>query len=270
MNKKLIKAAVIGALFSIAPISYAADEVEDVKAPASMLDDFSFSANVGLYTDYVFRGYTQTQNEPAIQGGFDVEHSSGLYAGTWASNVDWTTAGDYMDKNSVEIDFYAGWATDLGFWDLGFDIGVLQFYYPGSNAAGTADTDATEVYFGFNKDWMDGAFSTSVTNYVVVSDEAWGFANMDGEMYHDLTVDIPIGSTPFTLTGHVGHQTFGGQGDGLDWDYTDYKVNLDYAFNDNFTAGAFYTDTDQSETAWTVDGTFLGDSVFGGYLSAGF
>jgi uncharacterized protein (TIGR02001 family) len=46
-----------------------------------MLDEFSFSANVGLYTDYIFRGYTQTQNEPAIQGGFDVEHSSGLYAG---------------------------------------------------------------------------------------------------------------------------------------------------------------------------------------------
>ena len=93
MNKKLIKAAVIGALFSVAPMSFAADEVEDIKAP-SMLDEFSFSANVGLYTDYIFRGYTQTQNEPAIQGGFDVEHSSGLYAGTWASNVDWTTAGE--------------------------------------------------------------------------------------------------------------------------------------------------------------------------------
>ena len=99
MNKKLIKAAVIGALFSVAPMSFAADEVEDVKAP-SMLDDFSFSGNVGLYSDYIFRGYTQTQNEPAIQGGFDVEHSSGLYAGTWASNVDWTTSGGYMDKNS--------------------------------------------------------------------------------------------------------------------------------------------------------------------------
>ena len=48
-------------------------------------------------------------------------------------------------------------------------------------------TDATEVYFGFNKDWMDGAFSTSVTNYVVVSDDAWAFQDMDGEMYHDLT-----------------------------------------------------------------------------------
>ena len=136
MNNKLIKAAVVGALFSIAPISFAADEVEEIKAPSSMLDDFSFSANVGLYTDYIFRGYTQTQNEPAIQGGFDVEHSSGLYAGTWASNVDWTTAGDYMDKNSVEIDVYAGWATDLPFGDLGFDIGVLQFFYPGNDTAG--------------------------------------------------------------------------------------------------------------------------------------
>ena len=92
MNKKLIKAAVIGALFSVTPITVSAEE-----ASSSMLDEFSFSANVGLYTDYIFRGYTQTGNEPAIQGGFDVEHSSGLYAGTWASNVDWTTSGGYMD-----------------------------------------------------------------------------------------------------------------------------------------------------------------------------
>ena len=268
MNKKLIKAAVIGALLSIAPMSFAADEVEDIKAP-SMLDELSFSANVGLYSDYIFRGYTQTGNEPAIQGGFDVEHSSGLYAGTWASNVDWTTAGgkdSAMDKNSVEIDVYAGWAGDLGFYGLGFDIGVLQFYYPGNKTEGAADTDATEVYFGFNKDWMDGAFSTSVTNYVVVSDDAWGFSDMDGEMYHDLTVDVPLGSSPVTLSGHVGHQTF----DDSTYDYTDWKVNVDYAFNDTFTAGAFYTDTDQDKSAWTVDATYLGDSVFGGYLSAGF
>jgi uncharacterized protein (TIGR02001 family) len=263
MNKKLIKAAVIGALFSVAPMSFAADEVEDIKAP-SMLDEFSFSANVGLYSDYIFRGYTQTQNEPAIQGGFDVEHSSGLYAGTWASNVDWTTAGGYMDKNSVEIDVYAGWAGDTGFYDLGFDIGVLQFFYPGNDTADAVETDATEIYFGFNKDW--GAFSTSVTNYVVVSDDAWGFSDMDGEMYHDLTVDVPLGSSPVTLSGHVGHQTFGES----TYDYTDWKLNVDYAFNDNFSAGAFYTDTDQSESDWTVGSTYLGDSTFGGYLSAGF
>ena len=193
MNKKLIKAAVIGALFSVAPISFAADEVEDVKAPSSMLDEFSFSANVGLYTDYIFRGYTQTQNEPAIQGGFDVEHSSGLYAGTWASNVDWTTAGGYMDKIRIEIDFYAGWATDLPFGDLGFDIGVLQFYYPGNDTADAVETDATEIYVGLSRDFLDGKFSASLTNYVVVSDDAWGFEDMDGETYTDLTIDVPLG-----------------------------------------------------------------------------
>jgi len=268
MNKKLIKAAVIGALFSVAPISFAADEVEDIKAP-SMLDEFSFSANIGLYSDYVFRGYTQTQNEPAIQGGFDVEHSSGLYVGTWASNVDWTTAGGYMDKNSIEIDVYGGWATELPFGGIGFDIGVLQFYYPGDKTAGAVDTDATEIYVGLSKDFLDGKFSASLTNYVVVSDEAWGFEDMDGETYTDLTVDVPIGSTPLTVSGHVGYQTFGGT-DGSKYDYTDWKVNADYAFNDNFSAGAFYTDTDQDKDRWTVGSTFLGDSVFGGYLSAGF
>jgi uncharacterized protein (TIGR02001 family) len=266
MNNKLIKAALVGALFSIAPISFAADEVEEIKAPSSMLDDFSFSANVGLYTDYIFRGYTQTQNEPAIQGGFDVEHSSGLYAGTWASNVDWTTAGDYMDKNSVEIDVYAGWATDLPFGDLGFDIGVLQFFYPGNDTAGAVETDATEIYVGLSRDFLDGKFSASLTNYVVVSDDAWGFEDMDGETYTDLTIDVPLGSTPITVSAHIGHQTFGDS----TYDYTDWKINADYAFNDNFSAGAFYTDTDQDKDDWTVGSTFLGDSTFGGYVSAGF
>ena len=51
MNKKLIKAAVIGALFSVAPMSFAADEVEDIKAP-SVLDEFSFSANVFIQIIY--------------------------------------------------------------------------------------------------------------------------------------------------------------------------------------------------------------------------
>ena len=103
-----------------------------------------------------------------------------------------------------------------------------------------------------------------------VSDDAWGFSNMDGETYTDLSVDVPIGSTPITLSAHVGYQTFGDQGDGADYDYTDWKLNADYAFNDNFSAGAFYTDTDQKKDNWTVAGEFLGDSAFGGYISAGF
>jgi len=150
MNKKLIKAAIVGALVSVAPISFAADEVEDIKAPTSILDELSFSANVGLYSDYIFRGYTQTKHEPAIQGGFDVEHSSGLYMGTWASNVKWTTEGGYMDDNDLEIDVYGGFAFSAGPVDL--DVGVLQFLYPGENTLGAAEADATELYAGISHD----------------------------------------------------------------------------------------------------------------------
>ena len=63
-----------------------------------------------------------------------------------------------------------------------------------SDTAGAVETDATEVYVGLSRDFMDGKFSASLTNYVVVSDDAWGFSNMDGETYTDLSVDVPIGS----------------------------------------------------------------------------
>ena len=56
MNKKLIKAAVIGALFSVAPMSFAADEVEDIKAAARM---YANSTNAGIY--YAM-GVTQHSN----------------------------------------------------------------------------------------------------------------------------------------------------------------------------------------------------------------
>ena len=267
MNKKLIKAAIVGALVSVAPISFAADEVEDIKAPTSILDELSFSANVGLYSDYIFRGYTQTKHEPAIQGGFDVEHSSGLYMVTWASNVKWTTEGGYMDDNDLEIDVYGGFAFSAGPVDL--DVGVLQFLYPGENTLGAAEADATELYAGISHDF-DFA-SASVYYYHVVSTDAWGFSDAKGSEYWTLDVDVPIGETGLTLSGHVGDQQFDGAGNSAS-DYTDWKANLDYAlpFAEGYSIGAFYTDTDMDKSTWTVNGEFLGEDVFGGYLSAGF
>jgi uncharacterized protein (TIGR02001 family) len=49
------------------------------------------TANVGVFSQYVFRGLTQTDRHPAVQGGFDYAHPSGLYAGTWLSNISWFT-----------------------------------------------------------------------------------------------------------------------------------------------------------------------------------
>ena len=104
MRTSLITTAVLGALAAPSFV-FAADA-----APAS---DFTASYNVGLFSQYIFRGLTQTNNKPALQGGFDVSHKSGLYLGAWASNVSWprdTVAGaqPYSSGGSLEIDIYGG------------------------------------------------------------------------------------------------------------------------------------------------------------------
>src|SRR5690606_38862768 len=65
----------------------------------------TFSTNVSLATDYVYRGISQTDEEPAVQGGLDWEHETGLYLGIWASNIDLNDD----DEAHVEIDYYGGW-----------------------------------------------------------------------------------------------------------------------------------------------------------------
>src|SRR3954468_10934767 len=92
----------------------------------------TFTANVGLVSDYRFRGISQTFKEPAIQGGFDYSHSSGFYAGTWASNVYGnanSAGGPVYAGASMEWDFYGGYKFEP-MKDLTLDVGLLQYYYP--------------------------------------------------------------------------------------------------------------------------------------------
>src|SRR5690554_6265151 len=72
-----------------------------------------FSANVAVTTDYTFRGISQTLEEPAVQGGMDLEHPSGLYLGTWGSSVNFgedLTAGP---RAQLELDVYGGFAPSI-------------------------------------------------------------------------------------------------------------------------------------------------------------
>lgn len=94
------------------------------------------SANVGVTSDYIWRGVTQTDEGPAVQAGLDYEAENGLYAGTWASNVDFP--GTYK---GAEVDVYAGYKKDLK-GELNFDVGAIRYMYPSEDMA----LDATEVY----------------------------------------------------------------------------------------------------------------------------
>lgn len=98
------------------------------------------SANVALTTNYIFRGVTQNNEDPALQGGFDYEHTSGFYAGVWGSNVDF--GGD----ESTEIDFYAGYGFELG--SVALDFGVISYKFFGGDAA--SDSDIEEIYAGIS------------------------------------------------------------------------------------------------------------------------
>ena len=57
------------------------------QTPAPPTPEHTFTANIGLFSEYIFRGISQTGGKPAVQGGFDYSHASGFYAGTWASNI---------------------------------------------------------------------------------------------------------------------------------------------------------------------------------------
>ncbi|RBP51436.1 TorF family putative porin [Arenicella xantha] len=98
------------------------------------------SANVALTSDYVWRGISQNQEDPAIQGGFDYAHDSGFYIGTWGSNVNFGGA-------STELDVYAGWSTELES-GVGLDFGIIEYTYHGSDVA--SDLNFTEYYAGIS------------------------------------------------------------------------------------------------------------------------
>lgn len=225
----------------------------------------TLTANVGLYSQYVFRGLTQTNEEPALQGGFDYSHSSGFYAGTWGSNVSWLRDfGAYDNGGSLEWDLYGGYKGAIGETGLSYDLGLLYYWYPGDVAAGATKADTAEIYGGLGWKWITGKLSYSV------SDETFGVADSSGTYYFDLTASIPFGEK-FTGVLHYGIQEFDGTGNDAVASYNDWKVGVNYALPKSFTLGAFLTGTDmdnvQEAFYTTPDGKELGDSQFVIFLS---
>lgn len=123
--------------------------------------------NFGVTSDYIFRGFSQTRRNPALQGGVDLTYGI-AYAGVWASSLNFNTATDpYIGgpvKANAEIDLYAGikpvFKTASG--DYNFDIGGIYYTYPGAK-----DPRAELNYFEFkaavNRDlWKDGNLSQTI------------------------------------------------------------------------------------------------------------
>ena len=98
------------------------------------------SGNVGLSSDYIWRGMTQTDGDAAINGGFDLATDNGFYFGTWSSN-----AGGAGSNYSMELDVYLGFSGEMGNENMSYDVGYISVIYPGDDSA-----DFEEAYIGFN------------------------------------------------------------------------------------------------------------------------
>jgi len=244
---------------TLVTVALAAILVTPATAVAQASSPHTLTGNVGLYSQYIFRGLTQTNKDPALQGGFDYSHASGLYVGTWGSNISWLTDSPTVtgySSSSLELDFYGGYRGSAG--DFGYDAGLLYYYYPGTHstalAAGTFKANTTEIYGALSWKFLSAKLS------VGVGDETFGVPSSDGTYYLDLGVNYPI-SDKLTLNAHYGIQEFKGSTGGVSNDsfasYKDWKLGVSYALPDSFTVGAYYTDTDMN----TAQTTFYTNSL---------
>jgi uncharacterized protein (TIGR02001 family) len=231
-----IVAAALVAAFSAPAVAQTAAPAAEA-APAS---PHTLTANVGLFSSYRFRGIDQTFGKPALQGGVDYSHESGLYAGNWNSNVN---SGAGFPDGNLEMDFYGGWKKTWGDW--GLDVGGIVYYYPGSEARnlGTrADSGAVtnkELYIGGSWKFLSLKYYHSVDDYFSLR----GNGSHDGKStkgthYLDLSANYDLGNG-WGVNGHVGHLSTKNIHNGS---YTDWKLGVTKDFS-GWVVGLAYVGT---------------------------
>ena len=181
---------------------------QSAPAPAPEPEKSPITANVTVVNDYRYRGISQSNFKPAIQGGFDYAHESGFYIGNWNSSISWISDG-YQGTNAVsapiEMDFYAGFKKELIAPGFASDIGVLQYYYPttGISASPSASScaGASRQACGVNPNTTEAYIAQNftfgpVTGFVKFSyalTNIFGFYNSSGSYYPDLTINYDTG-----------------------------------------------------------------------------
>lgn len=194
--------------------------------------DLSVSYNLGISSDYVFRGVSQTQEDPQIFGGADLSYGIG-YAGVWASNVDFGS-----DDPSAEIDVYGGVKPTIG--DVSLDFGVLYYGYV-KDKGYPGKYSYTELKAAAAKPF--GPVTLGAAAY-------WSpeFPGNGGEAtYLELNAALPL-KEKFTVSGAVGYQTVDTEGYyGLGKDYTTWNLGVTYALTDKLGVDVRYWDTDEHD-----------------------
>ncbi len=219
--KRLLLILVVLFFSSIPLLSFAEEEV-----------DHTVSGTLTLATDYVFRGISQTNENPSVQGSFDYGHACGVYAGVWASNIDFA--------DSIEIDWYVGFTNAIG--ELTYDLTAFFYSYPG------ADDNAAEMdYWEFHVGLFYEIKMPLAPTIGVAYDYSPDFFGEDDTAHHyssslDLTLpyDFGLGAT-------VGYQDVTGDKTSPGgFDYAWWKISLSKEL-EGFELDLSYWDTNEEE-----------------------
>lgn len=185
--------------------------------------------NIGAVSDYVFRGVSQTGEDPAVQGGVDANWGS-FYAGAWASTV------DFDEGTDAEVDVYGGYRTEAAGYAL--DFGVLGYFYV--NAPSGADYNFVEFKAAASR-----AIGPATLGAAVYYSPDF-FGADDAATYLEANGAYAL-ADKWTVSGAVGHQWLD-----VSDDYTTWNLGLAYALTDYLTVDVRYHDTD-------VDGPLTDD-----------
>ena len=185
MKLKLVSSAVVAA---IAFTSTSASALEGL------------SGNIGVTSDYLWRGISQTDGAPAVSGGLDYEAGNGLYLGTWVSNV------DFGDSTTYELDGYLGFAGEMG--AVSYDAGYIYYAYPNGE-----DLDFGEVYGSLSLSYFSlGVAVLAHADGADFADNNYYYADGAFPVADDLEIGVHVGAYDFKNAD----------------DYVDYNIYADY------------------------------------------
>ncbi len=246
------------------PMGLADGEIDQALSgvPDALKGDIS--ANVAFTTDYRYRGISQSGNDFAVQGGFDYAMNSGLYIGTWASNVNNFNPSQVDGSNGTqaEVDFYAGYEYALND-NISLGVQALYYYYPGASKAGPKSTTLAAYTAGRELDFWEYTpsfnWTTDTVSGTLSVSYSSDFYGESGDSYYF------NGSTSTTLTdwltlgAHAGYQEVQRE---IFWypDYVDWSISLGtHQLGLDWQVAYVGTDLDRNECGGNIcDDTVVG------------
>ena len=217
----LAAAAIAVPLVAFPSVAWAQDDAKsDAGEEAS--GPLTLSGEVGILTDYRFRGLSLSGHNPELTASLTLEHESGLYASAWVSNVDL----GFGQADNIEIDWTAGFSKDVG--NVSFDTGVIYYSYMKHS-----DFNYFEGYASVGTKVGPADVKVGVA-YAPKQDNLGG----DDNTYVYVSGDLPLGDGPFSL-----HGTFGYEDGAFAVHKKDWLLGASVDLGHGATLSADYVDT---------------------------